>query len=182
MIWPPIRYGDATVDESLGTSAPAAPSWLLDDEARCSRYPAGVADPGCKTIGNYHWLGTDDQGRDVVARAALRLPHLGAVRHPADHRQLDHRRRRRRRAGLFRRLDRPHRPALPRHLGLDADALRAADRLERAGARLLGAALHPDRCSAGPRSSASSAPSSCAPAISSMSRPPAPSASPTRRS
>ena len=28
----------------------------------------------------YNWLGTDDQGRDVLARADLRLPHLGAVR------------------------------------------------------------------------------------------------------
>jgi microcin C transport system permease protein len=68
IVWPLIRYGGATVDESLGTSAPAAPSWMLDDETRCSRYPAGVDDPGCKTIGNYHWLGTDDQGRDVVSR------------------------------------------------------------------------------------------------------------------
>jgi microcin C transport system permease protein len=68
MIWPPIRYGDGTVDESLGTSAPAPPSWTLGDDVRCSRYPAGLDDPGCKDIGNAHWLGTDDQGRDVVAR------------------------------------------------------------------------------------------------------------------
>ena len=68
MIWPPIRYGDATVDESLGTSAPAAPWWVLSDDVRCSRYPAGTADPACKDVGNLHWLGTDDQGRDVVAR------------------------------------------------------------------------------------------------------------------
>ncbi len=68
MVWPPIRYGDGTVDESLGTSAPAAPWWMLSEEARCSRYPMGVDDPGCKELGNLHWLGTDDQGRDVVAR------------------------------------------------------------------------------------------------------------------
>ena len=68
MIWPPIRYGDGTVDESLGTNAPAPPSWTLTEEVRCSRYPAGIDDPGCKTLGNAHWLGTDDQGRDVVAR------------------------------------------------------------------------------------------------------------------
>ncbi len=68
MVWPPIRYGDGTVDESLGTSAPAAPWWMLGEEARCSRYPMGVEDPGCKDLGNLHWLGTDDQGRDVVAR------------------------------------------------------------------------------------------------------------------
>jgi len=68
MIWPPIRYGDGTVDESLGTSAPAAPSWAVATDARCSRYPSGVDDPACKDVGNFHWLGTDDQGRDVVAR------------------------------------------------------------------------------------------------------------------
>jgi microcin C transport system permease protein len=68
MLWPPIRYGDATVDESLGTNAPAPPWWTMSDETRCSRYPLGVDDPGCHDLGNLHWLGTDDQGRDVVAR------------------------------------------------------------------------------------------------------------------
>jgi microcin C transport system permease protein len=67
-VWPPIRYADATVDESLGTNAPAPPSWTLTDDVRCSRYPAGVDDPACHELGNAHWLGTDDQGRDVVAR------------------------------------------------------------------------------------------------------------------
>jgi microcin C transport system permease protein len=68
MLWPPIRYGDGTVDESLGTNAPAPPSWTLNEDTRCSRYPQGVGDPGCQDLGNLHWLGTDDQGRDVVAR------------------------------------------------------------------------------------------------------------------
>ena len=34
---------------------------------RCQRFPKGVDDPGC-TIGNWNWLGTDDQARDVLAR------------------------------------------------------------------------------------------------------------------
>jgi microcin C transport system permease protein len=66
-VWPPVRYADATIDESLGTVAPAPPSWLVDRATLCSRYPMGVDDPSCN-LGNYHWLGTDDQGRDVVAR------------------------------------------------------------------------------------------------------------------
>jgi microcin C transport system permease protein len=36
-------------------------------DQRCAGYPDGDADPGC-TIANWHWLGTDDQGRDVLAR------------------------------------------------------------------------------------------------------------------
>jgi microcin C transport system permease protein len=66
-IWPPIRYADATIDESLGTLAPAPPSWLVDRTVLCARYPQGADDPSCN-LGNFHWLGTDSQGRDVVAR------------------------------------------------------------------------------------------------------------------
>ena len=66
-IWPPIRYSYRTVDESLSGSAPSAPSWLQTPEQRCGGYPQGLADPSC-TIGNWHWFGTDDQGRDVLAR------------------------------------------------------------------------------------------------------------------
>ncbi len=66
-IWPPIRYSYRTVDESLFGSAPSAPSWLQTPEQRCGGYPQGLADPSC-TIGNWHWFGTDDQGRDVLAR------------------------------------------------------------------------------------------------------------------
>jgi len=67
MIWPPIRYSYDTVDESLAGAVPSKPSWLQTVEERCGGYPLGPADPSC-TIGNFHWLGTDDQGRDVLAR------------------------------------------------------------------------------------------------------------------
>jgi microcin C transport system permease protein len=67
IVWPPIRYSYATVNTELPTPAPSPPWWMLTAEERCVAYPLGVDDPDC-TIGNLNWLGTDDQGRDVVAR------------------------------------------------------------------------------------------------------------------
>ena len=67
MLWPPIRFSYGTADDALPTAAPSPPSWLLTDEERCARYPLGVDDRDCN-LGNWHWLGTDDQGRDVLAR------------------------------------------------------------------------------------------------------------------
>ncbi|MBS3648654.1 ABC transporter permease [Pseudaminobacter sp. 19-2017] len=67
LIWPPIRYSYSTVNNEIPEAAPAKPSWLYSEEQRCSRYPLGVDDPNC-TIGNWNWLGTDDQARDVMAR------------------------------------------------------------------------------------------------------------------
>jgi microcin C transport system permease protein len=67
MVWPPIRFSYDTVDNNLPVPAPAPPSWTMDKATLCSGYPQGVDDPDCNS-GNLHWLGTDDQGRDVVAR------------------------------------------------------------------------------------------------------------------
>ena len=67
MIWPPIRYSYRTVNNEVPTPAPSAPSWSFTKEERCARYPAGVDDPNC-ALGNWNWLGTDDQARDVLAR------------------------------------------------------------------------------------------------------------------
>ena len=67
MIWPPIRYSYGTVDNTLPVPTPAPPSWTMSTADRCSGYPQGVDDPDCN-LGNMHWLGTDDVGRDVVAR------------------------------------------------------------------------------------------------------------------
>ena len=67
MVWPPIRYSYRTVNNEIPEAAPAKPSWLYSEEQRCARYPQGVDDPNC-TIGNWNWLGTDDQARDVLAR------------------------------------------------------------------------------------------------------------------
>jgi len=67
MIWPPIRYSYRTVNNEIPEAAPAKPSWLYTKDVRCQRYPLGAEDPNC-TIGNWNWLGTDDQARDVMAR------------------------------------------------------------------------------------------------------------------
>jgi microcin C transport system permease protein len=67
MVWPPVRYSYGNVNKEIADPAPARPWWMMDREHRCSRYPEGVSDKNC-TLGNWNWLGTDDQGRDVVAR------------------------------------------------------------------------------------------------------------------
>ena len=67
MIWPAIRYSYRTVNNEIPEAAPAKPSWRYTKEERCQRYPLGVDDPNC-VIGNWNWLGTDDQARDVMAR------------------------------------------------------------------------------------------------------------------
>jgi len=67
MLWPPIRFSYSTVDDSLSIPVPSPPSWMLTPEVNCARFPQGVDDPNCNW-GNWHWLGTDDQGRDVLAR------------------------------------------------------------------------------------------------------------------
>jgi microcin C transport system permease protein len=67
LIWPPIRYSYRSTNDDIPEAAPAKPSWMYTKEVRCSRYPLGVEDPNC-VIGNWNWLGTDDQARDVMAR------------------------------------------------------------------------------------------------------------------
>ena len=67
ILWPPVRYSYRTVNNDIPQAAPAKPSWLYDKETRCQRYPLGADDPNCN-FGNWNWLGTDDQARDVLAR------------------------------------------------------------------------------------------------------------------
>lgn len=66
-IWPPIRYSYTTTVLEVPEPAPSKPSWMYDRETRCSQYPNGADDNACR-LGNWNWLGTDDQARDVLAR------------------------------------------------------------------------------------------------------------------
>ena len=66
MVWPPIRFSYNTKDETL-LRALQPPSWMMSAEDNCQRLPLGVADANCG-LGTYHWLGTDGNGKDVLAR------------------------------------------------------------------------------------------------------------------
>lgn len=67
ILWPPIRYSYRSVNTEIPRPAPSPPTWMLSHEEACQKYPEGVNDIQC-TYGNWNWLGTDDQARDVVAR------------------------------------------------------------------------------------------------------------------
>jgi microcin C transport system permease protein len=64
--WPPIRYSYSTHNLDLPTPAPSPPTWMLT-EAQCKQVVDKKGMGGCRDL-EYNWLGTDDQGRDVVAR------------------------------------------------------------------------------------------------------------------
>jgi microcin C transport system permease protein len=66
MIWPPIRYSYDTHNLDLPTPAPSKPTWLLT-EKECQPVVERKHLTSCRDL-EYNWLGTDDQGRDVVAR------------------------------------------------------------------------------------------------------------------
>jgi microcin C transport system permease protein len=66
IVWPLIRYSYDTHNLDLPTPAPSKPTWLLtEDQCRSVVQKKGLT--GCRDL-EYNWLGTDDQGRDVVAR------------------------------------------------------------------------------------------------------------------
>ncbi|MDJ1157663.1 ABC transporter permease [Chelatococcus sp. SYSU_G07232] len=71
MLWPPIRFSYNTHNLDLPVPAPAPPTWMLSDE-QCRPIAERVAGGGRQGLGcrdiEWNWLGTDDQGRDVVAR------------------------------------------------------------------------------------------------------------------
>jgi microcin C transport system permease protein len=66
MIWPPIRYSYNTHNLDLPTPAPSPPTWMLTEQ-QCKTVVERKNLKGCGDL-EYNWFGTDDQGRDVVAR------------------------------------------------------------------------------------------------------------------
>ncbi len=66
MLWPPLRYHHTTVNLDLPKPAPSPPTWALDDAA-CRPMAEKRGGATCRDI-EWNWLGTDDRGRDVLAR------------------------------------------------------------------------------------------------------------------
>jgi microcin C transport system permease protein len=66
MIWPPIHYSYDTHNLDLPTPAPSKPTWLLTEQ-ECAAVVQKKSLQSCRDL-EYNWLGTDDQGYDVLAR------------------------------------------------------------------------------------------------------------------
>jgi microcin C transport system permease protein len=66
MYVPPIHFSYSTHNLNLPTPAPSKPTWMLTEE-QCKPAAEKIGGTGCRDL-EYNWLGTDDQGRDVVAR------------------------------------------------------------------------------------------------------------------
>ena len=79
MIWPLIPYSYDTIDYELEAPAPSPPS-------------------------KRHWLGTDDQARDVLGAGDVRVSHLGTVWFVVDPAEFCNWHRGRGRAGILRGL------------------------------------------------------------------------------
>jgi microcin C transport system permease protein len=70
MVWPPIRFSYRTINRHLPTPAPSPPTWMLTEaqcDAAAKKFNTQDPNGGCNAI-EWNWLGTDDQGRDVLAR------------------------------------------------------------------------------------------------------------------
>ena len=65
-LWPPIRFSYGTHNLDIPVPAPSPPTWRLADE-QCRVQAAKTGGSRCRDL-EQNWLGTDDQGRDVVAR------------------------------------------------------------------------------------------------------------------
>jgi microcin C transport system permease protein len=66
IVWPLIHYSHDTHNLDLPTPAPSKPTWMLTEE-ECRPVVERKGLTGCRDL-EYNWLGTDDQGFDLVAR------------------------------------------------------------------------------------------------------------------
>ena len=66
VVWPLIRYSYNTHNLDLPTPAPSPPTWTLNED-QCKQVVQKKKLSSCRDL-EYNWLGTDDQGFDVVAR------------------------------------------------------------------------------------------------------------------
>ncbi|HEY8264523.1 MAG TPA: ABC transporter permease [Methyloceanibacter sp.] len=66
MLWAPIRFSYNSQNKNPPMAFPVKPTWMLTAED-CAKAIEGGFHPCDHTL-EWNWLGTDDQGRDVVAR------------------------------------------------------------------------------------------------------------------
>jgi microcin C transport system permease protein len=66
VIWPPIRFSYNTQNKNPPMAFPVKPTWMLTDEDCKLAIERGFHP--CDANLEWNWLGTDDQGRDVIAR------------------------------------------------------------------------------------------------------------------
>lgn len=66
ILWPPIRFSYDTPNKNPPMAFPVKPTWMLTDED-CKLAVERGFHP-CDASLEWNWLGTDDQGRDVIAR------------------------------------------------------------------------------------------------------------------
>ena len=64
-IWAPVRFSYNTINDNPPSAFPSKPTWMLNAKDCAFAEKNGYAK--CGTL-EYNWLGTDDQGRDVLAR------------------------------------------------------------------------------------------------------------------
>ncbi len=67
ILWPPIRFSYDTPNKTPPMAFPVKPTWMLTEED-CKRAVEQGFHP-CNDDLEWNWLGTDDAGRDVVARS-----------------------------------------------------------------------------------------------------------------
>jgi microcin C transport system permease protein len=65
VIWAPVRFSDNTINDNPPSAFPSKPTWMLN--AQDCDFAAKNGYGKCGTL-EINWLGTDDDGRDVLAR------------------------------------------------------------------------------------------------------------------